>query len=224
VPDSRAEQYLSGDVAYALQERFSVYGRYDHDLNSNLTSRVEGGARVNLTPRLILLADYFYRVPRVAYNSIFSAFVANSVSEIEGGVEYAFLPRMRAFARFAFVSYEGDDSKRWTVGFNHAYGSVSYSGSDGYAGELQSLSVWGSYPVLENFLIPNLGVSFASYRYSTGDERQDALSVLLGTSIRPLRTVWLDVQGQWLTNRVYSGDLRVQAKLTYWFSERISGS
>jgi len=224
VPESRAEQYLSGDVSYAMRGSFSVYGRYDYDLNFSRTSRVEGGARVNLSDRLTLLADYFYRVPRVAYNSIFSAFVANSVREIEGGVEYAFLPRTRAFARFAWVSYEGDDSKRWTVGLNNAYGSVSYSGSDGYAGELQSLSVWGSYPLLESLLVPNAGVTYASYRYSAAEERMNAISVLLGTTIRPFRTVWFDVQGQWLSNRVYSGDFRVQAKLTYWFSERLSGS
>jgi hypothetical protein len=223
-PESQAEQYLSGDVAYARGKAFSIYGRYDYDLNFSRTSRVEGGARVNLTERLTLLGDYFYRVPRVAYNSIFSAFVANAVSEIEGGLEYAFLPRLRAFARLAWVSYEGDDSKRWTVGLNNAYGSISYSGSDGYAGQLQSLSVWGSYPVLHNLLVPNLGVSYASYRFSAGEDRQDAISVLLGTTVRPFRTIWFDVQGQWLTNRVYSGDLRVQAKLTYWFSERLSGS
>ena len=223
-PDSRAEQYLSGEASYAFRDAFRLYGRYDYDLNFNRTSRLEGGARVNLTSRLSLLADYFYRVPHVAYNSIFSAFVANSMSEIEGGVEYAFLPRVRAFARLAWVAYQGDNSTRWTVGLNNAYGSLSYSGSSGYAGELQSLSAWGTYPVLKNVLVPSLGVSYASYRYSTADERQNALSVLLGTSIRPFRTVWFDVQGQWLTNRVYAGDMRVQAKLTYWFSERLSGS
>ena len=224
IPESRADQYLSGDVSYSMRGAFSVYGRYDYDLNFSRTSRVEGGVRVDLTEKLTILGDYFYRVPRVAYNSIFSAFVANSISEIEGGLEYAFLPLTRAFARFAFVSYEGDDSKRWTIGLNNRYGSLSYSGSDGYAGELQSVSAWGTYPVLDNLLAPHLGVTYASYRYSTADDRQDAVSVMLGSTIRPFRTVWFDVQGQWLTNRVYSGDFRIQAKLTYWFSERLSGS
>jgi hypothetical protein len=218
--DSRAFEFISGDAYYNYDRVFSLYGRYDYDMQFSKTSRAQGGARVNVTRALTLTGDYIYRSPRISYNSIFSAFVDNSVSELEGGVEYGFTRLIRGFARYARVSYTDAESNRWTVGVNNGYGSISYSGSDGYAGELQSVNLTGSYPVMENKLVPTLGFNFASYRLSAEDDRNDALSVLLGLIVRPTRNLWFDGQAQWLTNRLYSGDLRLQLKLTYVFAQR----
>jgi hypothetical protein len=218
--DSRAYEVVSGDAYYIYKRVFSLYGRYDYDVNFSKTGRAQGGARVNLTDALTLTGDYIYRSPRISYNSIFSAFVDNSVSEVEGGVEYGFTPLVRAFARYARVTYTGAESNRWTVGVNNGYGSISYSGSDGYAGQLQSFNLTGSYPLMENMLVPTLGFNFASYRLSPEDDRIDALSFLVGLIVRPMRNLWFDGQLQWLTNSVYNRDLRLQLKLTYWFAQR----
>jgi hypothetical protein len=118
------------------------------------------------------------------------------------------------------VSYSDAESNRWTVGVNNGYGSISYSGSDGYAGELQSVNLTGSYPVMENKLVPTLGFNFASYRLTPEDDRNNALSFLLGLIVRPTRSLWFDGQAQWLSNKIYSNDLRLQLKLTYWFAQR----
>jgi hypothetical protein len=218
--DSRAYELASGDAYYNYKRVFSVYGRYDYDIHFSKTGRAQGGARVNVTDALTLTGDYIYRSPRISYNSIFSAFVGNSVSELEGGVEYGFTPLIRAFARYARVSYSDAESNRWTVGVNNGYGSISYSGSDGYAGELQSVNLTGSYPVMENKLVPTLGFNFASYRLTPEDDRNNALSFLLGLIVRPTRSLWFDGQAQWLSNKIYSNDLRLQLKLTYWFAQR----
>jgi hypothetical protein len=220
--DSPAEELGSADVYYTCGTTASVYGRYDYDFKFARTSRGQGGARVNVTPALAVTADYIYRVPRVAYNSIFSAFVANSVSEIEGGLEYGFTPMLRAFGRVAHVSYTDDKSTRWTLGCNAGYGSVSYSGSDGFSGQLQSVNVQGAYPLLQNRVVPTLGASYASYRLSSDGPRDHALSVMLGAIVRPVSEFSVDVQGQWLTNRILNRDLRLQVKLMYWFAERLS--
>ena len=219
--DSRSQEFMSGDAYYTYGRIFSLYGRYDYDLYFSKTSRAQGGARVNVTKALALTGDYIFRSPRISYNSIFSAFVDNSVSELEGGVEYGFTRFIRAFARYARVSYTDAESNRWTIGVNNGYGSISYSGSDGYAGQLQSFNFTGSYPVMENKLVPTLGFNFASYRLSPEDDREEALSVLLGLIVRPMRSLWFDGQLQWLTNRAYSNDLRLQLKLTYWFAQSL---
>jgi len=217
-----AEELLSGDAYYNYGELFSVYGRYDYDLNESKTARIQAGGRVNVSPEVALTADYMHRLPRVSFNSIFSAFTLNAVDEIEGGVEYSFSRLVRAFARVASVSYSDEKSARWTVGVNAGYGSASYSGSNGYAGELQSVTLQGSYPMLNNMVVPSAGLSFASYRLSPQDSRNDAWSVVLGATVRPSRTFSFDVQGQWMTNRVYARDLRALVKLNYWFAERLS--
>lgn len=226
--DSPAEEYGSVDASYTYQSLVSVYARYDHDFKLTRTFRGQGGARVNVTPELALTADYFYRAPHVTYNSIFSVFAQNSVSEIEGGVEYAVTPTLRAFGKYAFVSYPADNgitkdkNNRWTIGLNSVYGSFSYAGSDGYAGQLQSVSIQGAYPLWQRLVVPTLGVSYASYRLSADAPRDNALSILLGATLRPASAFSFDVQGQWMTNRIYKNDLRLHVRFMYWFAERLS--
>jgi hypothetical protein len=217
-----AEELISGDAYYSYGQLFSAYARYDYNLYENTTARIQAGGRVNVTPELALTADYMHRLPRVSYNSIFSAFTLSAVDEIEGGVEYSFSRLVRGFARVASVSYSDEKSARWTIGVNAGYGSASYSGSNGYAGELQSFTLQGLYPLLDNMLVPSVGISFASYRLSPEDSRNDAWSVVLGGTVRPSRTFSCDLQGQWQTNSVYARDLRALLKLNYWFAERLS--
>jgi hypothetical protein len=162
------------------------------------------------------------RTPRISYNSIFTAFVPNSTQEIEAGVEYEFLPRLRAYGRVANIQVTDQSGYRWTLGLNSGYGSVSYSGCSGYIGQLQSLSLFGNYPLLDNRVIPQAGVVFSSYRMSEQDDRATAVAVVLGGTWRPLTAFSLDLQGQWMTNQVYSRDLRGMLKLNYWFAERLS--
>jgi hypothetical protein len=220
-PTSASEQLGSLDASYEAGEHVWVYGRYDYDFNFRQSSRGQAGARVEVYPALTLTGDYTYRQPRVAFNSIFSAFTSEATTEIEGGAEYTFTPLYRAFVRFGNVKYTDDNSARWTLGVNGAYGSLSYSGSNGYAGELTSFNVQGIYPLLNRVLTPSVGFSYASYKLSAESEREHALAVLLGATVRPWRTLSFDLQGQWLNNRLYARDLRVQGKIMYWFAERL---
>jgi hypothetical protein len=48
------------------------------------------------------------------------------------------------------------------------------------------------------------------------------VAVLAGATVRPTRNFSFDVQGQWMANRMYSRDMRLQVKLMYWFAERVS--
>jgi hypothetical protein len=220
---AEAEEYASGDVAYAIGHRVELYGRYDYDVNLEKTSRGEVSARVAVTEDFAVTGDFIHRQPRLAYNSIFGAFTSNPVNEVEGGVEYGFTPLFRGYARLGRVSYTDDHSTRWTMGLNSTYGSFSYSGSDGYAGQLQAFSVQASYPVFNRMLVPSAGLSYASYRLSREQlERDHALTVALGITYRPVPTFSVDVQGQMMQNRTYSSDGRILVKFNYWFAQRLS--
>jgi len=120
------------------------------------------------------------------------------------------------------ISYTDTTSMTWTAGINSGYGSVSYSGGTGYAGQIESFSVQGQYPLCNNLLIPSLGLSWASYRLSEEDRIDHALAVLAGATVRPTRNFSFDVQGQWMTNRLYNRDMRLQVRLMYWFADRLS--
>ncbi len=216
-----AEELLGADVSYQYGGLVSVYGRYDHDLKNERASRVQANLRVQATPRLAFTGDYMHRLPRVSYNSIFSAFVQNSVDEVEGGVEYEFTPQFRAFGRVASVTYADDRSTRWSVGVASGYGTFSYAGGNGYAGELQSFSLQAVYPLAENRIIPSVGAAYASYKLSADQDAMNAWSFLAGGTYRPSGSFSFDLQGQWLANKVYARDLRGFVKFNYWFRERL---
>ncbi len=219
--DPDAEELLGADVSYNYGTLVSVYGRYDHDLKNERASRVQTNVRVRVTPKISVTGDYIHRLPRVSYNSIFSAFVQNAVDEIEGGVEYEFTPLIRAFGRVASVKYSDDRSARWSLGVNSGYGSFSYAGGSGYAGELQSLSLQAMYPLANNTIVPSLGAAFASYKLSADQDAMNAWSFLAGGSYRPSGSFSFDLQGQWLVNRIYAHDVRAFVKVNYWFRERL---
>jgi len=224
------EERVSADVAYAFGELVTVYGRYDYDVLYRNTARGQGAVRVTVSPALALTGEYIYRKPRVSFNSIFSAFTLNAVSEIEGGVEYSLKPMpgrfgglpLFLFAKLGYVSYSDDKSMRWTVGWSTTYGSMSYSHGSGYAGDIHSFNVQGSYPLFDRVLVPTVGLSMARYRLSADAPSEDALAILAGATVRPLKQFSFDVQGQWMKNKLYDRDMRLQVRLNYWFAERIS--
>lgn len=219
---SNAVQLGSADASWSYGNIVSVYGRYDYDLNYMQTSRGQGSVRVRVTDALALTGDYSYRRPQLSFNSIFSVFSFNSTREIEGGAEYRITPLFQVFGRMGVVSYTDTTSMTWTAGVNSGYGSVSYSGGTGYAGQLESFSIQGAYPLCDRLLIPSLGLSWASYRLSADDPVDHALALLAGATVRPTRNFSFDVQAQWMTNRLYSRDMRLQVKLMYWFADRLS--
>ena len=221
-PQPMSEELGSADVAYSFGNCATVYGRYDYDLQYKTTVRGQGALRINATPELALTAEYIYRKPRVSFNSIFSAFTLNAVSELEGGVEYSIAPRLLAFGKFGYVSYTDDKSMRWTAGVSAMYGSVSYTGSNGYAGELASFNIQGAYPLCDRMFVPTAGISFVTYTLSADAPSENALAVLAGATVRPLKQFSFDVQGQWMKNKLYSRDMRLQVRLMYWFAERLS--
>lgn len=229
-PLPETEELGSADASYSFGEIATAYARYDYDFSYKNTARGQGAVRVNATPALAITGEYIYRKPHVSLNSIFSAFTLNAVSEIEGGVEYALhqqpgrlcgLP-VFLFAKLAYVSYTDDKSMRWTLGGSTTYGSISYSHGSGYAGDIHTFNVQGSYPFFDRMLVPTVGVAIARYRLSAEAPAEDALAILAGATVRPMKQFSFDVQGQWMRNKLYDRDMRLQVRVNYWFAERMS--
>lgn len=221
------EEYASVDVRYNFIERVSVYGRSDYDVNLTKLSRAELSARVAILPALSATAEYLFREPRVAYNSIFSVFKANSTQEVEAGVEYEVSQLFRTYARFADVVYkisgsENDNSGRVTVGGSYDFVNFSYTQNFGYAGDLNGVSIQAVYPIMDRTLTPNFGFGFASYQLSESDTKNTVLNATIGATYRPKSSLSTDVQLQWMRNPLYANDVRLFVKVNYWFSERLS--
>lgn len=217
-PDSRAEQLIGFDADYRFSGRSSVYGRYDYDLNIKRSVRGQLTARIGITERLAVTGEAIYREPRIPYNSYFTIFPLNPVREVETGAEYELHADVRTYARFAYVSYTDDLSRRVTIGANTSYGSASYSGTNGYAGRIDAFSGQAMYPLFDRRFIPTVGFSFSSYRIEGDSEREELVAVSAGGVYRPVPAISVDAQIQWLQNPIAKSDVRGFAKVQYWFS------
>lgn len=221
MPTLAQEQYISGDVSTRFGSS-SVHGRYDYDLNFKKTQRSQLGIRLGVCDDLSISGDFIHREPRVMYNSFFSVFDLKSVDEYELGGDYILFPDVRAFVRGAYVKYSGDRGFRYTVGLAHRYFGITYRGSTGYAGELDNASVQATYPLFENVFIPSLGFAYMTYRLDNNGSRDEGIAGTLGATVRPWQQLSFDVQGQWLRNKIVQNDVRLFAKVNFWFTANLS--
>ncbi len=222
-PGQAKEQYVSGDVSYRFSSSSlsSVYGRYDYDLNFKKTQRGQFGVRLGLCDDLSISGDFIHREPRVLFNSFFSIFDLKAVNEYELGADYILFPEARAFVRGAYVKYSGDESFRYTFGIAHRYVSFTYRGSNGYAGELDNASIQATYPLFDNRLMPSVGLAYMTYRLDDASKREDGIAGTLGATLRPMSQLSFDVQGQWLRNKIVQNDVRLFAKVNFWFTTQL---
>ena len=226
-PEATKEQLFGLDATYQF-DRGRLYARYDYDINYGSTSRWQAGVSGAITDEIWFSGDFLYRKPFARYQSWFSLLPVQANGEFEAGLDFLLMPRLRAFVRGAYVEYSGtvpeldDNAFRYTAGVAHDYVQLTYRGTAGYAGELNSLSLDAVYPLFDRMFMPSAGVSWNSYKLNELAPKEDALAVVFGGTVRPYRWLSLDLQGQWLNNAVYDSDFRVFARLNLWFSERLS--
>ncbi len=220
-PLATAEEYVSGDVNIEYNI-VSAYARSDYDMILDRLSRIQLFTRVKVTEPLSLTGEYIHREPRLSYNSIFWVFAYNTISEYELGAEYAICKDCQVFGKFGSVSYGDDNSNRITLGGSTKYTSVSFSWNTGYGGELAAFSVNAGYPLMNNKLTPTVMVGYAHYKLSSDAPTLDALSGALGVVYRPVPVFSLDTQAQWIKNKIYSNDVRLFVRGSYYFGERLN--
>ena len=216
------EEYASIDANYDLSSTVTVYGRGDYDVNLERISRAEVNARVSILPDLAVSADVLHREPRLAYNSIFAVFNANSTQEVEGGVEYTITSSVRAYARYAYVDYRDDNSQRITVGGSYDFISASFTRNLGFAGDLNGLALQAAYPLADRMFVPMVALGYGSYKISPDAETNNVLNGTVGLTYRPVPSLSADLQGMYMQNRLYSDDMRVFLRVNYWFSTKLN--
>jgi len=220
-PEAYSNQFIGVDASYRAAIPVYIYGRYEYDLNYEHMSRGQLFSRVSVTDQVALTGEYIYRSPPIPFHSYFSIFPRNSIQEIEGGVEYNLSPDWRLFGRLARVSYTFDDNRRYTAGVNYKYGTISYSGSVGFDGKLNSFSAQCYYPMFERLFIPTLGAEYAEYRLSWDSPVEHVFAGVIGATVRPVPAFSFDLQLQALNNRIVEHDVRFFARANYWFSEQL---
>ena len=223
-PMASNEEYLSGDVSGQYDFIYG-YVRYDHDLQLEKMSRIQFFTRVKPVDRIGVTAEYLQREPRVSYNSIFSAFVFNSLKDYELGLEYEvpYVSDLQVFGKYGEVSYGDEKSTQLTGGAAWKYVSASASIISGSNGKINAASLNAGYPLLDNMITPTVNFSYGRYKLSQYDLKRDvALSVALGVVYRPVTVFSVDTQIQWIQNKIYKNDVRLFFRASYLLNERLS--
>lgn len=195
-----------------------VNTKYNYDINFEQTSKFEIGTRYSQIEDFGISLYYNYREPKIRYNSIFSVFNFSNTQEIEAGLDYKLSDAVTAYGKFGNITYEDEESQRLTVGLNTTYGSVNYRQTFGYAGELQSFSIYTARSFEDGFLTPSLGFTYTSYRLSASDPENDLLAILTGINVRPWKQLSFDLQTQYVSNKIYNNDFRILFKINHWFN------
>lgn len=218
---SNQYKFLSGEASYSIDSLFNVYAQYDYDLNFNATSKFEITGRYEQIKNLGIEIYYNYREPLIRYNSIFSVFDYGNTYEIEGSLDYKILNGLTVLGKFANVEYKDASSERYTLGLSSDYGSVSYRKNLGYAGEMDAVSFFTGYSFFNGLLTPSAGISFTSYKLSEDDAKNNITTILAGFNFRPWKSFSVDIQGQYMDNKIYKDDFRLLAKINYWFNTNL---
>jgi len=219
---SNQYEFITGELSYSLKDVFSVDTRYDYDINFETTSRVELSGRYEQIDNLGLSVYYNYREPRVRYNSIFSVFDYGNSQEVEVGGDYKITDDYTVIAKFANVTYKTENSQRITGGLNTSWGTISYRKNLGYAGELDAVSLYTAYSLFEGMITPSLGLTYTSYKLSEDADKNNLVALLAGINYRPLQMLSVDLQGQYMNNKIYKDDYRFFLKLNYWFNTNLN--
>jgi hypothetical protein len=216
-PEPRSEQLLGFDASYLTTGKCNLYGRYDYDLDTKRSIRAELSGKVPVADNLSVTGSFTYREPHVWYHTFFAILPFSPNREYEGGLEYTICPSMSVFGRFGYVQYDGDMSRRVSIGLNGTYASLRWSGGNGYSGELNSVSAEGRYPLLEGQITPTLGISFSRYRWGTEDQ-SNATAGSIGAIYRPMPEFSIDAQAQVMNNAEMKSDVRGFGRISYWFT------
>jgi len=83
---------------------------------------------------------------------------------------------------------------------------------------MDAISLYTALATMQGLLTPSFGFSYTRYKITKDDLSNELVSLLAGTNFRPFRTLSFDIQGQYLSNKIYNNDWRLFFKLNFWFN------
>jgi hypothetical protein len=214
---TRANQYGSINVAHSSGKMW-LYGRFDYDFNFERTARAEVAASYQVLHNLGVSLNFAHREPIIAYNSYFTLFETEANQEAVLGIDYAVHPRLTLMGRFSTVMYDDESAIRVALGAANKYASIMYTKDVSYDGDLDGFNLHFTYPLFDGMLIPHVGAVYSTYALNEDLDKTSTWVGVVGTTVRPVQTVSIDIQGQYMTNKIYQSDMRAFARINYWFS------
>jgi hypothetical protein len=231
--DGPAEQLAGLDFNYTYMGMYNFYGKAYYDVTMKKFYRGEFNVRASLKNGVRLSAGYIYREPHFVYNSIFWVFNYTKNQEIEGGVDYTLKNGINIYGRVGAVIYDKskdnslttsgkNTSLKISAGFTHANYGLTFTRYMGYAGESDGITGYAQRDIMKDKLSGSASLSYSRYKLGDYDvDKVNALSGMLGFTYRPMPQFSVDVQGQFITNRIYKTDTRFLVGFSYWVFKKL---
>ncbi len=228
--DGPADQLAGIDLNYTYMKH-NFYAKAYFDLDKEKIYRAEANLRIQLNNELRGFVEYIYREPRYSYNSIFWVFSYTKNQEITGGLDYTLKNGINIYSRAGVVLYEKNtdqtfvtknNSLKIQAGFTHPNYGLNFTRYMGYSGESDGVSAYAQREIMKDKLSGSLSVNYSSYKL--GDyvvDKVNALSGQLGITYRPMPQFSVDIQGQYLINRIYKSDARLLVGFSYWLFKKL---
>ncbi len=221
-PDSKANQMAGFDMAY-YQTKYEFYGKLYMDIYTKRIYRGEFNGSYRLPQNFKISAGYLYHEPLISYNTIFWVFTHTANQEIYANVDYLWRKNFNFYAGVSDVLYKDDHSLKIQAGLSHPNFGISFVKYTGFAGESDGVYGYFNYELIWSKLSLTSGLNYSRYKldsYATED-RVDSFTGLLGLVYRPIPRLTVDLQGQFLNNRIYKSDTRMMLGVTYWLFSKL---
>ncbi len=229
--DGPAEQLAGLDVNYTYLAKHNFFAKAYVDIGQKKLYRAEANVRVQLNKELRGFAEYVYREPHFSYNSIFGVFNYRKNQEISGGLDYTLKNGINIYGRVGVVLYEKDpaitsstknNSLKIQAGFTHPNYGLTVTRYMGYSGESDGVSAYFQKDVYKDKVSASASLSYSNYKLGDYEvDKVNALSGQLGVTFRPMPQFSVDVQGQFLINRIYKSDARGLVGFSYWLFRKL---
>ena len=219
VTDSRFQQLVGMNFSYTGKQKYTIFGKAYFDIYQSKFYQTE----LNFSypyKNFRVSADYTYREAQLTYNTTFWTMAQywplSHYQEIEGSVDYTLKNGINLFATLSDVIYIDDNGLKYQAGFKKADYGLYYVGYSGYSGESNGAVGYVYHNFIPSLLSANLTLNYSNYsigEYSDGKTNQ--FSGIIGVTYRPLPTLAIDAQGQFITNEIYSIDSRFLIGVNY---------
>lgn len=233
--DGPAEQLVGLDLNYTYLMKHNFYAKAYFDITQKKLYRAEANVRVQLNPELRGFAEYVYREPHYNYNSIFWVFNYSKNQEVSGGLDYTLKNGINIYGKAGVVFYEKNDvlyltsptsgkstSIKIQAGFSHPNYGINLTRYMGYSGESDGVSAYIQKDIYKNMISGSASVNYSNYKLGDYEvDKVNAFSGQLGITYRPMPQFSVDIQGQFLINRIYKSDARILAGFSYWLFKKL---
>jgi hypothetical protein len=185
---------------------FSLQSHYD--LQNKRMHRLLVSARRNWAEEIQTTLEYRSQYPQIYANSFFTIFETEAYQQFRFAGAVEFLPAWYAEAQAHFIRIASENANRLFLNLRNENGSIGLAYESGYLGDQFGLAFDYGYQISPQ-IIASIYIDYSKYRTEKIYEYEDELGNAARVSYKINRNWKVDLEYQWLTNRLKDSDSRL---------------